>query len=184
MIYTDIFGWFNKQGREVYKEMVQKFGDGSHFVEVGRFMGRSTCAMAQIIQKYNKKIKFDAVDHFRGSIEHENILKGKDLYEIFINNMKEANILDIVKPIKMDSLEAAKLYKDESLDFVFIDASHDYVSVIKDIEAWLPKVKNLGILAGDDYNEKHPGVIKAVDEKFGKETRKTGHYWLHWKKTN
>jgi hypothetical protein len=62
----------------------------------------------------------------------------------------------------MTSLEAAKLYPDNSLDFVLIDASHDYPSVHADILAWLPKVKSGGILAGDDL----PwfGVKRAVDE--------------------
>ena len=55
-------------------------------------------------------------------------------------------------PIKMESVEAAKLYEDESLDFVFIDAAHDYQNVKNDILAWYPKIKIGGKLGGHDYN--------------------------------
>jgi hypothetical protein len=57
------------------------------------------------------------------------------------------------------------LFGDSSLEWVHLDARHDYESVKADIEAWLPKVKAGGWLTGDDYDEaKWPGVVKAVGE--------------------
>jgi hypothetical protein len=53
-------------------------------------------------------------------------------------------------------------------DFVYIDAQHDYASVIADIRSWWPVLSEHGILAGHDYDETHPGVILAVKE-FAKE---------------
>jgi hypothetical protein len=51
------------------------------------------------------------------------------------------------------------------LDWVHLDARHDYESVKADIKAWLPKVKSGGWLTGDDYdNDKWPGVVSAVKE--------------------
>ena len=64
----------------------------------------------------------------------------------------------------MRSLEAANLYSDNSLDFVFIDASHDYVNVKKDIEHWYPKVKTGGIIAGHDYTDGWVDLVRAVDD--------------------
>ena len=69
--------------------------------------------------------------------------------------------------IQKESVEAAKEVEDESLDFVYIDAAHDYENVKADIEAWWPKVRKGGILAGHDYIESRSGrvgVIPAVDE--------------------
>ena len=40
--------------------------------------------------------------------------------------------------------------------------------MINDLKAWLPKVKTGGIIAGHDYHDGGPGVIKAVNETFGK----------------
>lgn len=50
-----------------------------------------------------------------------------------------------------DSISAASKIPDGSLDFVYLDARHDYRSVQEDIQAWAPKVRPGGILAGHDY---------------------------------
>ena len=55
-----------------------------------------------------------------------------------------------------------------SLDWVYIDALHDYNSVSIEIRGALPKVKKGGIIMGHDYMS-HPqvwktGVIRAVNE--------------------
>jgi predicted O-methyltransferase YrrM len=52
----------------------------------------------------------------------------------------------------------------EPLDFVYIDANHDYQYVKEDIEAWYPLLKVGGVIGGHDFNWKEDGVIKAVTE--------------------
>ena len=67
------------------------------------------------------------------------------------------------------SWEVAAHYPDESLDFVFIDAYHSYECVSRDIDAWRPKVKRGGLLAGHDYihwQSPEFGVVRAVNERF------------------
>ena len=73
---------------------------------------------------------------------------------------------------RMTSLEAIPHIPDYSLDFVYIDARHDYESVMEDLNAWHPKVRPGGVLAGHDYIDGHFsagifGVKRAVDEFFG-----------------
>lgn len=53
--------------------------------------------------------------------------------------------------IRDSSMEAVKMFKDGELDFVYIDAGHDYKSVREDIDAWWPKIKPGGMILGDDY---------------------------------
>lgn len=62
--------------------------------------------------------------------------------------------------VKKFSVEAADLVEDESLDFVYIDANHSEPYVTQDIEAWAPKVRPGGIVAGHDYAR-----IKAKGEE-------------------
>ena len=69
------------------------------------------------------------------------------------------------------SSEGASRVADRTLDFVYIDARHDYQSVLEDLEAWFPKVKPGGIVAGHDYLDgtvrgTDYGVKSAVDEFF------------------
>ena len=54
------------------------------------------------------------------------------------------------------------MYADKSLDFVFIDAGHEYEEIKNDIINWGPKLKSGGILAGHDFH--YPPVTKAVQE--------------------
>lgn len=67
--------------------------------------------------------------------------------------------------VGLDSLAAAAwLPAWVSPGFVYIDAAHDYDSVRADLLAWWPHVTADGILAGHDYDETHPGVVRAVRE--------------------
>lgn len=70
------------------------------------------------------------------------------------------------------SHQAYAKFNDKSLDFIFIDASHVYEDVKKDIELWYPKVKEGGMISGHDINMK--GVSKAVSESIN-DWSKAGH---------
>jgi len=78
-----------------------------------------------------------------------------------------------LRVMKLPSLEAAPLFKDGYFDLVFIDGDHSYDAVIADIKAWIPKVRNGGILCGHDYEpvskekKSWQDVIHAVDDFFG-----------------
>jgi hypothetical protein len=52
---------------------------------------------------------------------------------------------------RMLSTEAAKQIPDNSLDFVFVDARHDYCGCLEDIKAYYPKLRPGGIMTGHDY---------------------------------
>jgi len=70
---------------------------------------------------------------------------------------------------RMFSKDFADQTPDESIDFVYLDARHDYAAVIDDIVLWYSKVKKGGILSGHDYaNNGNPRnvieVKSAVDD--------------------
>jgi cephalosporin hydroxylase len=156
--------WFSYPG--LYKKVVSDFPSGSHFVEVGSWKGRSSAFLAVEIINSGKNIKFDCVDTWKGGVEHQDMeeIINDQLYDIFLKNIE--NVKHIINPVRMTSLDASKLYEDESLDFVFIDASHEYEDVLDDLNAWYPKVKKGGTIAGHDYMVFEP-VTRAVNEFFG-----------------
>jgi hypothetical protein len=53
--------------------------------------------------------------------------------------------------IRKFSLDAVRNFVDNSLDFVYIDASHLFQSVTNDICEWLKKVRVGGIISGHDF---------------------------------
>jgi SAM-dependent methyltransferase len=173
--------WFSYPN--LYKSIVENNQDGAHIVEIGSWKGRSASFMAVEIINSNKNIKFDCVDTWEGSIEHKtyDVITEEKLYDIFLSNIEP--VKHIVNPVRMTSIEASKLYDDNSLDFVFIDASHEYEDVKQDILAWLPKVKIGGILAGHDYDT-FEGVNRAVNEIFNINDLELSDYCYIYKKQN
>lgn len=73
-----------------------------------------------------------------------------------------------VKMVRKKSTEAAPDFEDGSLDFVFIDAFHDYENCFNDISFWHHRVREGGYVMGHDWNHSNfPGVQKAVLEHYG-----------------
>lgn len=179
--YEQIEGWFNYES--VYSQIVAKIPNNSHVVEIGCWRGKSSTFLAVEIINSGKRIKLDCVDTWKGSSEHnlDSESAQEELYISFLKNIEP--VRDVINPIRTTSLWAVSLYKDESLDFVFIDASHDYDNVSKDIAAWIPKVKKGGILAGHDYAEgTWDGVVKAVNDYFpNKDFRVESTCWIYKK---
>ena len=140
----------------LYRDMIKRFGNNSHFVELGGFKGKSTAYMAVEIINSGKNIKFDCIDLFVDCPQGT----GEEIKTAFFTNIEP--VKDVVTIIVKDSVEAAGYYGDASLEFVFIDADHTYEGVKRDIQAWLPKIKSGGILAGHDF--RWEGVGKAVRE--------------------
>ena len=68
--YDDIYGFSDADLFALYKKIVSRFDSGSHFVEVGAFLGQSAVYMAVEIINSGKNIKFDCIDHWEGSEEH------------------------------------------------------------------------------------------------------------------
>jgi hypothetical protein len=50
--WNDIPGWF--QWRSAQEEAVHRFPEGSRFVEVGNFLGRSLCSLGEVAQLSGK----------------------------------------------------------------------------------------------------------------------------------
>lgn len=66
--------------------------------------------------------------------------------------------------IRKLSMEAVLDFEDESLDFVYLDANHDFDFIMSDLIEWTPKVRQGGVVAGHDYYHfTNSGVIEAVD---------------------
>jgi hypothetical protein len=82
----------------------------------------------------------------------------KKVREVFLNRIYPFR--QRVELLEGISWKMADKVKENTLDFIFIDASHDEESVKKDIEAWSSKLAAGGYLCGHDINFK--GVKKAI----------------------
>ena len=151
-------------------------------VEIGVCWGGLTWYGAQIARdNYSSWVSVDPWEG--GSSDLPNGWNWQDIYEGFQLNMKDSGLDDFVEVKRMRSVEAAKTEEDGSLDLVFIDGDHKYECVKEDIEAWWPKLKQGGVMLGHDYSVGLPGVIQAVDERFGKPEELSEGYYPIWKVT-
>jgi len=111
-------------------------------VEVGTFCGDNAVNMAKILE-IDKLHLVDLWENF------------KDL-QIALSQVNGTFH-------RRSSIVVSEEFERQSIDFVYIDAAHDYKSVWEDIRAWWPKIKMGGIIAGHDY---HGDVKKAIDNYF------------------
>lgn len=198
MYYQNIFGWTDFE--DIYLEACNKF-DNCTFVEIGSFQGKSACFMAESIKERKKNIKLVCLDLFPTKYEiqkYKNIGAGQggdqfgeeayinklpeSLMDTFVRNMIDAGVEDIVIPIKSNSHKAVALFTDNSIPFVFVDASHNYDQVLEDVKLWWPKVTSGGMFAGHDRWT--DGVARAVSDFFeplGITFITRGNSWLIYK---
>lgn len=172
--YKNIEGWFDFEN--VYTFAVRALS--GHFVEVGCYKGKSSAFLATEILNSGKKISLTCVDTFRNEDCPTLQDNPGDNFPVFWSHMSR---FPFVEAAKGDSRDIAKIYPDDTLDFIFIDASHDYDNVKKDLEAWYPKLRPGGIIGGHDFTDHWPGVKQAVCEKYHADFTVIGGSWIHVK---
>lgn len=170
-------GWYmnGSQMRELIKKKNVKI-----VIEVGSWLGASTRHIASVLPKGGKVY---AVDHWKGSVEHQ---EGQDawsphlphLYEQFLSNVIHAKLTNKIIPVKMDSLEAAWHLRHIVPDLIYIDAGHETDDVYADLNAWYPFVQGRGILCGDDWTWQS---VRLAVEIFARERNlkinASGNFW-------
>lgn len=167
-IHENISGWFNF--RNQYDLILSKIQPKSLVVEVGSYHGKSLSYL--VVENINKNLNLQihAIDLWgqKNAVSQydnpEYFKRVYDSYDIFLKNTYP--IKDYFTAHRMISWEGASLFVDNSIDYVFIDAGHDEVSVYKDLCAWYPKVKPGGYIGGDDYSNRNKNGVKISLDKF------------------
>lgn len=176
MHYRSIHGWMDYE--DIYDIFINECSDGDTIVEVGSWRGRSLCYLLEKAKQQNKKLDIVAVDTWTGQDDGKGQTEGSMLQEFQDNLIKAGFELSEYRYILEDTTFSASHFQDNSIKCCFIDGNHEYQKVKEDILAWLPKVKDGGILAGHDYT--WPDVIKAVDEIIKIEKKRCS--WFYRKK--
>jgi hypothetical protein len=160
------------------REILSRLPENPTVVEIGVFRGR----LSRDLLQQRKDLRLTMVDQWSNHGHDGAELKRRygeipfyvkysperweRIYRHVVNSNRFA--ADRINIIRKSSLDAAKDIPDRSCDLVFIDADHTYEAVKADIQAWRPKVKPGGYLAGHDYDAPKEGGIygvkRAVDE--------------------
>ena len=149
-------------------------------IEVGSWKGASAIYMAKLAPE----AEILCVDTWLGGLECYLSLNGHNprwlydqlkhdhgyprMFYTFMNNVLREIGPDRICPLALTSDIAARVIAGKIFpaDLIYIDASHDYEDVLRDLESYWPLVRDGGVMIGDDYGD-WPGVTRAVDEFFG-----------------
>jgi len=117
-----------------------------------------------ILKHWPSCTKFYLIDiwaHQKNYVDGANVGdKEQDLvYRKALNRMAPFRNKTII--LRNFTKDAAKLIPDGSLDFVYVDARHDYCGVMEDLTSYYPKLKPGGYMAGHDY--KTAAEVRIMD---------------------
>ncbi len=150
---------------------------GMKLIEIGSYMGESTAifGMSGMFSEIHAIDPHDGVEDFNVKHFHS--------WETVANEFKiNTRHWDYIKHHKDYSYNVADQFEDAEYDMLYIDGAHDYDSVVRDIELYMPKLKDGGIVCGHDYmmpmldeetmcvewkDAPHPGVKQAINEMLG-----------------
>lgn len=151
---------------DVLADLAQRFGL-TKFAEVGVKAGKNTCAILKLVPG-STVIAVDPWANWSLEQPMEAELQFDKRMQYFQGRITK---------LKMTGVEAAKSIEDGSLDCVFIDDDHKYETTLANIVAWIPKVREGGVMAGHDIGSKFPGVDRAVREYFEHFNPEQDHVW-------
>lgn len=146
-------------------ELIESLPKNINVAELGVFKGEFSKQIKRIINP-NKLYLIDIFQGEMGSGDKD----GKNMEFINLNEhylklsefFKENNDVFIMKGT---TIEVMNSFENDYLDMVYIDASHEYEDIKKDLNISYLKVKSGGFILGHDYEiNRFPGVVKAVNE--------------------
>jgi len=149
-------------------------------IEVGSWKGRSAINMATACKSLGLETEIVCVDTWLGppgiytrkndpfyaSLGHK--FGYPQLYYTFLTNVVRARHQDMITPLPLRSALAAEVLREMRVKapLIYIDAAHDYDSVLCDLRSYWNLLTDDGVLFGDDYVG-WPGVTKAANEFAG-----------------
>ena len=122
--------------------------------KVGAEIGVARGEYSEILCETNPKLHLYSIDPWKVSAYEPDGLQlgvGQKLFNEFYKETKKRLAPYNCTVKRKPSLKAVTDFKDNSLDFVYIDGNHDFVNFASDLHYWSKKVRGGGIISGHDY---------------------------------
>ena len=168
---TLIEGWLTPREADLLYGMAHN--SPGPVVEIGSFMGRSTTALA-LGSMAGRKQPVWAIDPFLGVPESDRktdlgtvpatIQTGPQRLRANLDAAGVNGLVNIVPKASQDALPDVP----EDIGLLFVDGAHDYESVKRDIDNYLPRVRMGGFVVFHDTSGGDPDVNRAVEDHLGR----------------
>ncbi len=180
-----IRGWSNVNHYLFFKSFLDAFPEAKSILIVGVYLGRDIAYMLDAAGE--RSLNITGVDKFNAEPcdDWPKEKLGMTWEEAF--NCPPPSITEAYKNLPFHGTQNVTLHKADSRDWlesasgaydlIFIDASHEYASVSREIRAVHKLCHPHTIISGDDYQNVQPGwgVTEAVTEAF------KSHYHLDYR---
>jgi len=149
--------------------LVKYCEDGDDIVEIGCFAGRSTRFLMDSLDYAGKhRVKVHVIDTFEGSGMEHSTVNLNSMYDDFMRNL--GDYIDqervIVNVNRSDNQNILNSFDYNSVFGVIVDGAHTLEAVQEDVENWWPKIKDGGIMVGDDVDWE--SVMQGASKGFAK----------------
>lgn len=152
-------GWFNHGAKilDIVEQHRPKV-----CVELGSWQGASAIPVARAIRRWGGTLT--CVDQWLGNIDGSVSNASPWMLLSCARNLIQAAVNDNVRLIVADTVAAAQWWQ-EPIDYLYVDADHSYAGALADLYAWVPHVRQGGLILGDDYgSDMYPGVARAWED--------------------
>jgi len=141
-------------------------GDESYdpvkIIEIGSWVGASAITWGNSVKSYCPhggsvfcidpwaEMWFNPIFHTPAALQQQFFYMENNIFEVFRQNVSASNLSDMIVPLRGKSEDILPGQPDDYFDIVYIDGNHWAQSVVQDISLAMPKIREGGIICGDD----------------------------------
>ena len=190
---AQIDGWFGADEGAQLAAWARELPASAKILEVGSWHGRSSRFIADNLPPGGQVWCVDTFNGSSGEPEMHGTAhweRGDHAFQWWWCNLQEYIESGRVVPVRMHSDNAAHTIAHliekgqmQKFDLIFIDGDHSEEGIKTDVEAWLPLLKDGGLICGHDYYREDEGphwvfVRQYVEAKFpGVQKAATSIWW-------
>jgi hypothetical protein len=154
-----------ERDKKILQIMCMDLNSKDVMVEIGCYTGESTDIWARYFKVVYAIDPWEIGMNITEGVDSEMVSPMEEgIEEKFDLMAKKHNNIIKIKDYDKNVIDN---FKDESLDFLYIDALHTEKELTRQLTLWLPKVKRTGVIGGHDYHPSYPGVIVAINNVIG-----------------
>lgn len=162
--------WLREGSQDLWRELAEEIPDGEQVIEIGVLHGASIAFFLEECYRRGKDMVFvTGVDHFDNNRIEQKYRNLPDWIPYSVGHtgwlLRTGGWYRNCWLVKGNSADKHQTFWNNFYYAVSVDGGHDYESVRADLYNYWPKVKQGGLLMGDDYDTNPAyGVKRAVNE--------------------